>query len=175
MVSPKKGGPQRVTAKAKLPFASPFPKTKRDTHTHTPVAETDQTPPQGETETADYRGNGAPWSHAGSLLGHQCPPSPHRMARPSPCLSPQAALMPPGPGQRDQNGQQRRTGGPDIPPPRATEGCEFSRHKLQAPLLTGLGLQPTPGAHGPCQPCPAGSKSCPVRVTLEKSVERLRQ
>lgn len=35
MVSPKKGGPQRVTAKAKLPFASPFPKTKRDTHTHT--------------------------------------------------------------------------------------------------------------------------------------------
>lgn len=34
-MSPKKGGPQRVTAKAKLPFASPFPKTKRDTHTHT--------------------------------------------------------------------------------------------------------------------------------------------
>ena len=88
--------------------------------------------------------NGVPWSHAGSLLGHNCALSPHLMAQPSPCLSPQAALMPPGPGQRHQNGQQLRTGSSDIPLPRATGGREFSRQKLQAPLLTGLGLQPTP-------------------------------
>lgn len=60
--------------------------------------------------------------------------------------------MSPGPGQRDQSGQQLRTGSSDRPPPQATEGWEFSRQKLQAPLLTGLGLQPIPAWAEPRAP-----------------------
>ena len=82
MVSPKKGGPQRVTSKAKLPFASPSPKTKPDTHTS--VAETDQAPLQGETETVPTTGwmaspgvmQGACWATI-VLWAHTSWPSPH--------------------------------------------------------------------------------------------------
>lgn len=150
-----------MTSKAKPPFA-PLQKPSL-THTHMPVAKTDQAP-QNPRNSVD----GAPWSWTTRSLkstnvlhqAHTPWSSAHKVPSTSflsPACSPDAS-GPLGPGQReDQNGQWSWTGSQTCP-----HHGPWRAWRLSYLSITGVSLQHTLTWAEPTaasQPCPLGSKA----------------
>lgn len=140
---------------------------KPDTHTHQWQKQTRHRR-KGKQKLCRLQGEWRPLESRREPAGAQMSSEPTPHGRPSPGLSPQAALMPPGPGQRDQNGQQLRTGSSDIPPPRPRRAGSAPVRSCR--LLSSRGLAsnpPQPGlSPGPLPALPCGEQTLPCQGHL---------